>query len=453
MAKGNIDPAMRPAVVLQNSSISPQESYDRSMDRYKLKQQAEIRRRNEIAVGLESLMLDVKAWEDKAGFEEIMKDHQRIINGYLELSKAGLNLTAPKTEREVTAFKAIQDSHNKIMQKVDVYDRNKKQFDVVMELEKQDLARDPSEQKIDHAATRSNLERQLATGGILDREFNMASLLVYKPDIGDVIKYTKEYEDYLPKPTRIIEPYVDPETGQAGTREVERLTKEQQREMEDKLRTRYRTAPDNIKTAVKMQKEKDKTLDVLSDEDYYVSMFSPEYKTTMSNKLSGKSGGLSFDFFGQKVNMEPGQLSDVPLPYGDRTYTSAYRFQNTKPIKINLGDKGSKMFAQSQWLNLGGGGNIEAELLFYDSNTDELVFRTTQASNVPFIPNNSTVSIPRAVVGNQADELRLMDDGKAVKLKDKFGEMKPVIKTIGGRDFRQEGILIPNEENNGKSKQ
>ncbi len=426
------DPAFQAAVVLDSSAIGTGgSSYDRSMNKLKLQQTQEKEKRETIEKGLADLGVDLKGWEDQAGFKEIMSDHQAVIDAYLELSKGGLNLVAPKTEQEITAFKAIQDAHKKIVQKVDTWDRNKKQVDAIAMLQQQDLARDPSEQKIDHEKTNANIQNQLGTKGVLDREMNLSKLLVYKPDIGDVVKYTKEYADFMPKPTQVTESYTDPVTGQQGTRLTQKLTPEQVKETEEKLKTRYRTAPDNIKEAVKQQKAKDKTLDVLTDEEYYVAMFSPEYNEKMSNKLSGKSGGLSLNFLGQKTTMEPGKLRDVPLTYGPKTFTSAYQFAGTKPITLNLGAKGSKQFNEEEWTDIEGGGDVEATLVFYDSATDELVFRVGQASQTPYVANNATISVPRANIGDQADELPIMEDGKVVKLKDKFGTKKPIIKSLG----------------------
>ena len=59
----------------------------------------------------------------------------------LELSKKGLNLIAPKTEQEIKAYKAIQNAHNNIIQKVNAWDQNKKQIDAIEVLEKADKSK------------------------------------------------------------------------------------------------------------------------------------------------------------------------------------------------------------------------------------------------------------------------------------------------------------------------
>ncbi len=424
MAKGRINPDFQAAPFLGESSHDPIEFVRRhNLVKYQLAKEKQKEQEENTAKGLEKLMLDLKGWEDQEGFKEIVSDHDRVIKGFLEFSKKGLNLTSPKTSKEIMAFKAIQDAQNKIMQKVDTWGQNKQSYDLVNEAIKQDAMRPEEDRRLDWEATRNNLMKAMKGVSILDRNMQPENILVVKPQIGDVHKYVADNLEFLPKPDVVTEPYTDPNTGQtvSRTREVENPEYEKKKELA--LRKLYQTAKEPIRNAVKQARERDKTLDVMNDEDYFVSMYDPQFKQKMVDKISGTGGGLSFNFLGQKTTMGPGVERD-PLPYGDRTYSSPYEFTGAKPIKVNYGTEGSSIFMGNSWVPLTGGGDVEAELRFYDPTRDEFVFRTTQAGVAPFTMNNMTIAIPRSVLGDKADDLPIRMNGQVKKLKDIYGTKK-----------------------------
>ena len=450
MAK-TIDPAFQAAPFLGESSHDPIEF---ARNQKFIKNQAQMRKAREndesTAKGLEKLMLDIKGWEDEKGFQEVMSSYNKNIDAFMQLSKKGLNLTSPKTESELIAFKKLNEEHNKTKQLLDTWERNKKAVDLFDSMVKADAAKPESERKLDYESSRLNLEKQLS-GNIQDRNLNLENLLVFKPELGDVHKYVSSNMQFITKPDVITEPYTDPATGQTISRTREVITPEVAKAQEKDLRGLYNTAAKPIKTAVRTQRENDPnpSLNVMSDEDYFVAMYNPKFKEKMIDKAAGKGGGLNISFLGQRTAMEPGRQRKEPLNYGDQTFTSTYEFQSTKPLKIPLGASGSEIFMGKKWQPLTGGGDVEGTLSYYDSNTDKFIFRTTQAGAAPFVMNNMTIAVPREVIGEQADELPIEVNGEIKKLKDVYGSKQVTKKKIEIPGGWSQDVYLPGK---GKSK-
>lgn len=445
MAKtGKIDPAFQAAPFLGTSTHDPIEFTRRhklaKFQAQKARQEEEAKR---TAKGLSDLMVDVKSWEDQEGFKEITQDQDKIMKGFIDLSQKGMNLVSPSATEEVMAYKAITDAHNKLKQKVDIWNEQKGLYDVFQKAIEADAAKPESEQRIDHEKTYERIQGVLKTSKILDRK-EFQNLLVKKPEIGDAHKYVRENLAFIAKPDVVTVPETDPATGQVIQRQREVMTPEKEKQKVQDLKNLFKTAPEPVKTAVKLQREKDEDLGVMTDEDYFVSMYDPTFKQKMIDTIKGTGGGISFNFLGSKTQMSPGTLRKEPLTYGTKIYTSAYEFALTKPVRVPLGAAGSTMFTGNEWVPLTGGGDVEATLSFYDSNADEFIFRTTQAGIAPFAMNNMTIAVPRSVIGEQADNLPIMVDGQLKKLKDVYGSMKePEVRTIGGKDFRATTPYIP----------
>ena len=433
MAK-TIDPAFQAAPYLGDSSHDPiQFARRQNLQKFQAQKQKYEETQRNTARGLENLMVDIKGWEDQQGFKEIMAEQDKIMNGFLDLSRKGLNLVSPKTTQEIMAYKAITDAHEQLKQKVDTWNTQKGVYDLVKKAIEVDSAKPESDQRIDRDATMGNMSKVLQSKSIYERGAGLQNLIVTKPEIGDVHKYVADNLEFITKPDIITEPYTDPVTGQAQSRTREVMSSANEKAREKDLRNLYATAPDPVKNAVKQQREKerDPNLNVMKDEDYFVAMYDPQFKQKFIDKTVGTGGGFALNFLGQKTSMGPGIERD-PLPYGERTYSSPYEFQNTKPIKVNYGDSGSSIFMGNQWIPLKGGGDVEAELRFYDSNRDEFIFRTTQPGIAPFVQNNMTFAVPRSIIGDQADNLPIKVGGQIKKLKDVYGTMQKTKKELPG---------------------
>lgn len=425
-----IDPAMRPATVLgkstiggdmpptglQNISTGNNTAYQRSVANLKRQQEAEVRQRESIAKGLTDLSVKVSAWEDQEGFKEIMEDHQKIINVYLELSKGGLNILSPKTEDEVKAYKAITEAQARVKQKVDVYDRNKKQYDAIQTLIQQDLSR--TEPKLDHAATYANFENQLKTGKIMDRELNLSSLLVYKPDIVNLDKFVDENKD------RITIPMMDPETGVPDSRMVLR--------QEEDLKNLYQALDEKQMEALKKEKERatkiNSKMEVVPLEDFFVSRYSYAAQGKLTRRLQQmdeEERSVPVKFLNTEAKILPGELHTNDNILGGRNYNERYDFSfpTRKLFKVpayggftNTGTPDPET-GQDGWEPIKSGDYVEAELLFYDPKSDRLIFRSGETSENLWIKNNTTFDVPRKNLPG-SEELPIMVDGKMKKLKD-----------------------------------
>lgn len=437
MAKGNINPDFQAAPFLGESSHNPIEFQRRhKMIKYQNEKLRQEQIEENTAKGLQRLMLDLKGWEDQEGFKEIVNDHDKVINGFLDLSKKGLNLTSPKTSQEILAFKAITDAQQKIMQKVDTWGQNKKTYDLVEEAIKQDASKPADDQRIDWDTTRKNVSNAMKGISINDRQMQVEKLLAVKPQIGDVHKYVADNMEFITKPDIVQVPYTDPSTGLQGSRSNELMTPENEKKREQDLRKLYQTAPEPVLNAIKIAKAKDKTLDVMKDEDYFVSMYDPKFKQKMVDKISGTGGGFEINLGGGgKITMQPGSLRPEATPYGDKTYTNSYIWPTpTKSITIPIGATGSAQFLGTTWSPIEKGGTVEATPYLYDPATEEFVFNVTSNQNAPWVQNNRPVSIPRSVIGALADDFPIIVNGKKSTLKEVYGTTKQTKNIVPGTE-------------------
>jgi len=459
MAK--IDAAFQAAPDLGPSSYDPIQFARRNrMEKFQIQRKQQEDQARSTAQGLENLMVDVKGWEDQQGFKEIMADQDRVMNGFLELSRKGMNLVSPKTTQEILAYKAIQDAHAGIRQKVDVWNQQKSIYDLYQKAIEQDSTLHPDEQKIDREATMSNIQKVLKSKDILSRGTGLQNLIVSKPEIGDVDKYINEKKDQIPKPDMIGHPYQD-ENGQTLNRMETVVTPQKDKEIVKSLRNLYKYAPERIKNAIQKQGEINKGTEPVgfTDEDRFIARAYPQYQEKFVDKAVGQGGGINFNF-GPKVKLAPGERQDNSNWIGGRNYDQRYDFKtngglmkvqttggyqhDSDPKAAGTNTAGVKQSASDGWHEITGGDYAEAELLFYDPKSDQLVFRTGQAAKNPWIDNNITFSVPRKNVPD-AEKLPIMVDGKKKTLKDVISaegtSTTPQVRTIGGKDFRDKPYI------------
>jgi hypothetical protein len=415
------DPLFGAAVVLDTSRLGSQESAaDRNLKRSQLKMLQEKESRASIERGLTSLnktMEDLKAWEDKEGFKEIRKEHEKVIESYLQLSKGGLNLTAPKTNQEIEAYKAINDAHSRIIQKVDAWGENKKQIDAIQVLEKADRAKPLSQQAIDWDKTYENIQSQFELG-ILDRKMNLNTLVAYKPEIGNLDKFISENKDF------ITIPMADPVSGVPNPGQVKQQAAD--------LKEIYAGLDDSYMTALKQEKARAEKMNPqianVPLEDFFVARYSPAARGKLSKVLKDiedEEKSVKVDFLNSSFKVIPNEKRTNDLVIGGRNYNERYEFNfpTAKMLKVPAFG-GTQHMATADpakgddgWRPITGGDYVEAELLFYDPKSDKLIFRAGQAAQNPWVQNNTTFDVPRKNMPN-AEELPIMVDGKQKKLKD-----------------------------------
>jgi len=422
MAKQGIDPAFQAAPNLGASSYNPIEFARRQKtQKFQIQKKREEEKAANIAKGLDDLMLDLKGWEDQDGFKEIMADQDRVLKGFLYLSKKGLNLVSPRSTQELMAYKAINEEHSKIKQKVDTWQQQKSIYDMDIKAIQQDSLLPPDQQKINKEATMANLRQKLKENGIMKRGDGLANLMVTYPDKVDLIKEITSKKDFYEKPTQTEVIVRNPETGQDERRIEESLTTEQEKENVRRAGIHYQELKPSYKEAVKKIRESDPDprLNVMSDRDYFATIAVPQYKEKFLQKPTGSgSGGINFNFLGAQAKITPGEHQTNDRIYGDRNYNDRYDITSNKPFIVPI-NEGEYAVGKEGWKDIAeGGGDIEGTLLFYDPNTDKLIFRASQDARYPWIKNNTTVAIPRKNLA-KADDLPIkLPDGKIGKLKD-----------------------------------
>ena len=429
MAKtGKINPEFQAAPFFGESSFDPVEFARRqSMIQYQERRRKEEEKERNIAKGLDQLMIDLKGWDDKEGFNEIMSRQDKAYKMYMGLATKGINFVNPKTAADMTAYKALTDYQKETKELVDLRNSQKAKFDTFEKLRLEESKKQKEEQVVDWDQTGLNLSGALKDNTIRGRDAIINTALITKPQIGDSYKYVDEHRNALPKLDQIQEAYTDPDTGLVTTRMRVQWTPEKIEETKTKLRELYQQAPEKVKNAVKLYKSRTPQLESVPDEEVFVAQHMPEYQEKLINRISGsKGGGFEISFGGQKVKMSPGKFRQEPLPYGDKVYTNSYLFQTTKPLTVPVGSTGSAQYVASTWMPIQKGGTIEATPYIFNPATDEFVFNVTSNQKAPWVQNNSPVSIPRSVIGDLADDFPIEVDGKIKKLKDVYEPMRKV---------------------------
>lgn len=446
------DPAFQAAVVLDTSRLGSQESAaDRNYKRSQIQLAQEKQSRASIEKGLTELnktMTDLKAWEDKQGFQEIMSDHKKVIDAYLGFSKGGLNITAPKSEQEINAYKAIQDAHSKIIQKVNTWDENKKQIDAINVLEKSEMGKPEDQRLVDWDKTRANIESQY-TQGIMDRKMNLNKLVVFKPVIGNVDKLVDDNKEY------ITVPMVDPVTGVPNSKQVEQ-------QKQDLMRV-YEGMEEPQMEALKKEKERatkiNPKMELVSLEDFFIARYSPAARGKLSKQLKDmeeEEKVKAVNFLNTSAKIVPNEKRTNDNMIGGRNYNERYEFNfpTTKMFKVPTfgatAHTGTADPAKGDdgWREITGGDYAEAELLFYDPKTDKLVFRTGQAAENPWIQNNVTFDVPRENLPD-AEKLPIMVEGEEKILGDILPKEDPKkVKALPGlpENFWSKPVYVPKKK-------
>lgn len=410
------DPAFQAAVVLDTSRLGSQESAaDRNYKQSQIKLAQEKQSRASIEKGLSELnktMTDLKSWEDQKGFQEIMSDHKKVIDAYLGFSKGGLNITAPKSEQEINAYKAIQDAHSRIIQKVNTWDENKKQIDAINVLERTEMGKPEAERLVDWTKTYENIQSQYDKG-IVDRKMNLNSLVVFKPEIGSVDKLIDDNKEY------ITVPMVDPVTGVPNAKQVEQQKQDLMRIYEGMDESHI----EGLKKEKARAEKVNPNLAAVPLQDFFVARYSPAAKGKLSKALKEmdeEDNTKKVRFLGSEVKMMPGSHQTDPVKISDRTYTDRYEFSFPTKKLFKVPTQNGEQNTTGGWQKISVDDYAEAELQFYDPNSDKLIFRTGESSETTWLDNNTTIAIPASNLSG-VNDLPIVVDGEEKKL----GDVRP----------------------------
>ena len=349
MAK-SIDPAFQAAPNLGPSSYDPIAFARRNkMEKFQIQRKQQEDQARNTAQGLENLMVDVKGWEDQQGFKEIMADQDKVMNGFMELSRNGMNLVSPKTTQEVMAYKAIQDAHAGIKQKVDTWNQQKGIYDLYTKAIEKDSTLPREEQEIDHEASMANVKQKLKEKSIMERGNGLQNLLVTKTKPVDVFKDILANKDIFEKGTQ-KQNVVDMPDGSKQVSLVEDLTPQQTESNAKKAGILFESKPPSYKEAIKKIREgdPDPALNVMTDKDYYKTLAVPTYRQKFLNKpVSTGGSGLNFNFLGSQAKVTPGEHQTNDLNYGGRNYNDRYDITSNKPFFIP--PAGGEYSTENEW--------------------------------------------------------------------------------------------------------
>ena len=439
MAKnGNIDPAFQAAPYLGDSSHNPIEFARRqSMIKYQERRRKQEEINQNIAKGLDQLMIDLKGWDDKEGLDEIMQRQDKAYKMYTNLAMKGVNFVTPKTIADVTAFKALTDYQTETKELVDIRNNHKVLLELSEKAMKEDSLKPIEEQRIDQELSRVNIIEAKKDNTLRGRDEKFHNILVPKVQTGDVVKQIIADKDFYIPASQRQTVKTNPDTGKNETVFEEYMDPEDEKENIRRAGVRYTGLSEAMKKGVSQMREAEVNplLYVMQDKDYYATLAVPTYRKRFIEKVTGGGNNdLAIKFGGQKVKMSPGKFREEPIPYGDKTYTGSYMFQTTKSLTVPVGTIGSAQFMGANWAPIEKGGTIEGTPYLYNPATDEFVFNVTSNQKAPWVENNRPVSVPRSVIGDLADEFPIEVNGKVRKLKDIYGSMKQVKLKIPGVD-------------------
>lgn len=444
MANGKLDPNFIAAPFYGESSYDPiQEMKQAKAMQSQVSFQRRKQQEAEMQKGLERFdEVDIKSWEDQQGFDEISNELNELRSQWIDVSAKGMNLVRPENIGEQKLSKAFNQKLLEIKQKNDVWQRNKAAVDEykkILDVQKQ---KNVNDQTVDWAESAKKLDKYFTSkGSVLERSKLLPNLLINKFQPADIGKYFATQFDNFIKGTDVRPEDIsfDPATGKTTISHREYTSSKRIDSAINKAAYAVRNAPEDIRIstekAYEVEKQEGETL-----EDWIRRRFLPDYATKIRTTIRGGSkGGMSINFLGKQVDMKAGMERKDPLPYGDRTYQAPWEFDSKDVFRIPIGTRGSTIFTGSTWEPYEGGGDVEGNLLFYDSNRDEFIFRTTQAGLAPYTMNNMTIAVPRKNLGDRVDELPVEADGIVKKFVEMFGPSEVKFRSIGGKDFRTPG--------------
>jgi hypothetical protein len=427
MAK--IDPAFQAGTVLKDE-YSPVEFAARAhAEKFQLQKAQYEEHEKQTAEGLKDLMLNLKGWEDKEGFQELLGRQQKAIDGFMSLSRKGMNLVNPKSAQEVMAYKALNDYHAKTKEMADQWQQQKTAYDLIEKELAEDAKLDPNEQKFDHAQTQKNLQEMLNTHSIEDRRGLLESAIVPQPQIADIGKFLKENEDAITKPKKITTYQENPATKQLESTMVdEESPKLIQKQVSD-VEKLYKIAPPKVKEAIRRARKTDPTNDsTISDGTWLAMQRLPKFKEQMSIKPIKTGSGFSIDIGGAKgVKMSQGEHRTNASPIGGREFNDRYDFTTNKSFQVSTvkGEKWESVPDEKEgttgWAPINDNGKVKAQLLFYDVKSKQLIFKADETEDMPYMRKNSIFAVPVENIPEAKDFPITKDDGTKGKLGDIIG--------------------------------
>jgi len=293
MAKGKIDPAFVAAPFFGPSSYDPVQAVENvKQQRIKYAEAINQKKAKDYEEGKKLIDLDIKAWEDEKGFEEINSDLEDLKSQYVELGSKGFNIYDPSSQAEQKIAKAFRTRLADLKQKHDVWQREKATIDDVEKILMQEQAKPEEEQDIDIQATNEKIKAwKEAEDGILGRAQASKELIVGKARPVDAGKYFQAaIPKFVPGTDETVKRFIVDETTGKWTKTTWQGV--------DPARAKagimkaYKAAPTNVRNAVDKMYEADPDKGVMNKEDWLVQTYGPAYPTKERKESGmGSTGG------------------------------------------------------------------------------------------------------------------------------------------------------------------
>jgi hypothetical protein len=431
MAK-TINADFQAAPFLGESSFDPNEfmrRYNTTMYQQKRVQQMEESRDTKAA--LDKLSLDVKAWDDKKGFEEITKKKEMIQKTAIEIMGKKINWVNPKTRQDMAAYKGVNDALNSLKRDVDVWNENKIGYDLIQTEIKKQLSLPEDERTMNIKETQANLQKELSDNDIANRNLSLDKIVKYDIKPKDIIKKVLSSKDFFEKGTQ-TQNVIEMPDGSKQVSMSESLTPEQEKENIKRAGIMYEGLTDSYKLAVKKMRDADPDPDmkVLSDKDYFSTIAVPTYKDKLIRRPVGSSsGGSGINFGGANIKYEPTERQAF------RNYKTYHPTLKWPTQNIPVDDvivwkpNGEKVRVTKKTLQL--------QYTGYDEETDQLTFLTeSNYYGGDQLGKGDQIAMQSEDVPPEFKDIEILVEGKKVKIKDVKRE-KPSAPKVSYPDWKK----------------
>lgn len=194
MAKTTIDPGFIGVPQFKRTTFDPVQFTQNMMAERKAKQAYETeamrKKQQENIDFLRKQMgeVDIQAWEDKKGYEELSQRKQAIYAKAMDAARRGYNLYAPQTTEEMSMMREFQQNLNELSGDVDIWNIYKEKLKEWDKEAQRQMFLDPEEQTFDFEKYKEFREGMLQGEGNIQERARQLEMF----DFGKPLPYTAQ---------------------------------------------------------------------------------------------------------------------------------------------------------------------------------------------------------------------------------------------------------------------
>lgn len=241
---------------------------------------------------------NLKAWEDSQTYKELAGDVRDVESAYSYLASNGFNLSRPRSDEEITYKKAIDKRMDEIRERADIYKLTGDEFHKLQgEIATQSTV-DESKRTMNVDQTRQKAMQALSIGDPIERLKAIRESRTFKPLPVDLTGYVSKAFKGMPglrEKEKTVDIKEDPATGKIIQTTWKGWNPD---EVRDTFDTIYEQAPDNVRTHIAEQTQKDNTLyhTNKSPQQWLYDTYGPSEKGETKKSIHGKGGDFIMDF-------------------------------------------------------------------------------------------------------------------------------------------------------------